>query len=175
MMSNSSLNPLIQIKTLINEINDYISKINDIITQVNDIVNQNQSQNESYNYNINFDSIRQKIHKRKNYMNKIEFRQISNDLGSNYYSDEISSSKNWLNIKFLHLSGHFTYISIDGNRTMNELFNLYCEKNDRFDLVNNYDKHFEFIYNVNKLNNFKNKKIFDIIKGKSTITVLEKS
>ena len=175
MKSNSSLNPFIQIKTLINEINDYISKINDIITQVNDIVNQNQSQNESYNYNINFDSIRQKIHKRKNYMNKIEFRQISNDLGSNYYSDEISSSKNWLNIKFLHLSGHFTYISIDGNKTKNELFNLYCEKNERSDLVNNYDNHYQFIYNVNKLNNYKSKKIFEMIKGKSTITVLEDS
>ena len=42
MKSNSSLNPFIQIKTLINEINDYIYKINDIITQVNDIIAQNQ-------------------------------------------------------------------------------------------------------------------------------------
>ena len=175
MKSNSSLNPFIQIKTLINEINDYIYKINDIIIQVNDIIAQNQSQNESYNYNINFDSLKRKINRRKNFRNKIEYNQAFNDISNNFFSDDINNSINWLNVNFIHLSGHITYISIDGNKTMNELFNLYCEKNERSDLVNNYDNHYQFIYNVNKLNNYKSKKIFEMIKGKSTITVLEDS
>ena len=42
------------------------------------------------------------------------------------------------------------------NSTINNVLNFYCQQINRPELINNYDKEFQFIYNSQLLNSFKN-------------------
>ena len=62
---------------------------------------------------------------------------------------------------------------MDENETINELLNEYCKRDNRFDLVNNYDNYIKFVYNaMTILNQFKTNKIKEIINGELAIIIV---
>ena len=64
---------------------------------------------------------------------------------------------------------------MDDNKTFNDLLNQYYRKDNRFELVNNYDDNIIFNYNAGTiLNKLKTSKIKDIIKAElATVIVTE--
>ena len=80
-----------------------------------------------------------------------------------------------ITFSFIKENGAKIFLSIDENKTINELLNEYYKKDNRFDLVNNYDNYIKFNYNAGCiLNKFKTKKIKDIInRDIATIIVFE--
>ena len=170
---NNIINPFYQIQNLLNEVNAYVYKINQIILQINNIINLNLNNNNSNNFLFN-----NRINKANNLINMNNFMNMMNQMNNNMNDDILINKKkeniNYAKVTFIKVNGPKTELSIDNNKTVNELLNIYFQKNNRFEFIDNYEKNFVFLFNAIFLNEKKNEIIKDMnIRNHSVITVIE--
>ena len=80
-----------------------------------------------------------------------------------------------MNAIFKRNNGLDVLITIDNNQTIDKLIEYYFVKINRPDLIDNYNKKFEFIYNAKEINKVPEQKIKTILRGTNLIiTVIEK-
>ena len=163
-------NPFNQIQLLLIELSNHVSKINEIIIQMNNAMNQiNLSMNNQFNNQLN---------DMNNFINMMNMNMNMNPINCNI--NDINKKENdeiFFNFRFKNPSifNVYTSVSIEENKTINDLLNEYFRKNNRFDCIDNYDKNISFIYNSENINSFKNKKIKDYFKNPNgnSIDVIE--
>ena len=159
-MQNNS-NNVNQLQILLNQLSNHINKINEIIIQMNIIINQmnlpmiNQLNNIMNNHvkNINY---------LKNMGNDINFNFNFNQ---NYERDnfQILNPEDIYNITFDHSNGSKFNIIVDKNKTIGELIEIYFKKVGKPEIINNYINKYFFECNSQNLNNYKEKKIKDML------------
>ena len=164
---NNALNPFGQIQYLLNEINGHVYKINEIINQMNSLLNQMN--------NPMFNQINDHINNMNNLMNELNKNNMNYQMNNFNNSIQKHNVKDnfYINAVFNKQSGETTFISIDENKTIKELLNVYFYKNNRPDLVDNYDNKFKFFYNAQNLANKKEKIIKNYLGNPDTISVQE--
>ena len=167
------INPFYQIQNLLNEVNAYVYKINQIILQINNIINLNLNNNNSSNFLSH-----NKTNEENNFINMNIFNNMMNQMNNNMNNDILNNKKkddiDYINVNFIKDNGQKTLLSIDNNKTINELLNMYCQKNNRFELIDNYDQYLAFLFNAEVLNKKKNKIIKDMGIRDHSIIVIEK-
>ena len=80
-----------------------------------------------------------------------------------------------MNIQFIHLNGFKVFVQIKKEQTINELINLYLQKIEMPNLMNNYKEKCYFIFNGKDLYNLNTKKVGEIFYDFAKINVYEKS
>ena len=158
MINNNYQESFNQIQFLLNQLNNYVYKFNELIMQINNLMNLLNNQ---LNYQIN---------KSNNSMNMMNLNQIN----MKDFSNKENNNKTYFTFKFESLKGN-SYLSLDGNKTINDLINEYFRKINKFEYINNYDKKFTFLYNSKKINSCKDSKIdkYFILIGPHSIFVNE--
>ena len=162
---NENQNPFYQIQFLLNELQSHITKINEIIMKMNMEVNKinNPILNQYY----------MQMNNMNNFMNNMN-NMNNNPMNFNLNMDnKLFEDIRKISFVFRKDNGNKIFLSIDENKTINELLNEYCKKDNRFDLVNNYDNFIYFDYNAGIiLNKYKTSKIKDIIKGELATVIM---
>ena len=105
------------------------------------------------------------------------FQIINNNISHSQNIDikKDSINKIYVNAIFKRNNGPDVLIIIDNNQTIDKLIEYYFVKINRPDLIDNYNKKFEFIYNAKEINKVPEQKIKTISKGTNLIiTVIEK-
>ena len=82
-------------------------------------------------------------------------------------SFKIKENKFMHNVQFVESTGIKYLISIEEDKTLNELLNEYCRKSNKFDLVDNYDDYINFIYNASVINKQKNQQIKELFQRRT--------
>ena len=149
--------PFIQVQYLLNDLKLQINKVNEIINQMNIII-VNQINNQNMN------QCNMQLNDMINYMNMINNNQMNFNINNNNFFAEKREAL-YCNISFVEDNGNKTFISIDIEKTINDLLNEFCRKNNCLNLLDNYDKHFIFFFDAKKLNQKKEEKIKNIIRG----------
>ena len=150
MNDNNNISPFSQIQMLLNELNNHVKIINELVLQMMNLIsiqmnNQFQDQYNQMNYLMN---------------------QFNLNMNNNNPLLE-NNNKILFNFRFHNSNKEpFNYsLSIDPNKTINELFNEYFRKINRLENINNYNEKYDFIYNASILNYLKEKKINEIFKN----------
>ena len=134
MINNNYQESFNQIQYLLNQLNNYVYKFNELIMQINNLMNLLNNQ---LNYQIN---------KSNNSMNMMNLNQIN----MKDFSNKENNNKTYFTFKFESLKGN-SYLSLDGNKTINDLINEYFRKINRFEYIDNYDKNFLYYIILKKL------------------------
>ena len=160
-------NNITQLQFLLNELNNYVIKVNDIITQMYNVLNQlNNPIPNQFNNQMN---------NMENFMNMMNMNQMNFNLNMNNNNlnlEDKNEQITYCNILFNN-SNTRTLISMDINKTINELLNEYLKRINKIDLIDNYDNKFSFIYNANKLNDNKDSKIKNFFDKLAEIYVVQ--
>ena len=160
-------NNITQLQFLLNELNNYVIKVNDIITQMYNVINQlNNSIPNQFNNQMN---------SMENFMNMMNMNQMNFNLNinnNNLNLEDKNEQITYCNVLFNN-SNTKTLISMDVNKTINELLNEYLKKINKIELINNYDNKIFFNYNAQQLNDKKDSKIKDVFDKLAEIYVLQ--
>ena len=157
-------NSFFQIQNLMTQLSNYVSKVNEIIFEINNIMNQlNNNNNLNILNNNNFMGMN----------NQHDINNNFNNILNDSFKENIEIEKpidiifkgNYINSNAL--------IQVRKSQTINELLNSYFQKIQSPNFINNYDKYFFFIYNLDNLVNKKEKKVGDILRDKCSIKVEE--
>ena len=173
-MIQNNQNHYYQLQSLLTQISNHVNQINGIIMEMNNLINQinNPMDNPMINQMNNL------MNSMNNYMNiKGQINYNNNNL--NYIFKEENKEKidlNYiLNIQFIHLNGFKVFVQIKKEQTINELINLYLQKIEMPNLMNNYKEKCYFIFNGKDLYNLNTKKVGEIFYDFAKINVYEKS
>ena len=148
---NNSFN---QIQFLLNELNNYAYKINEYIMQFNNIMNQIM-----ITLNNQFNEQNKIINKPMNMMDissiKLNMNNVPNYVNNNdiFFSFQLRDS-----------SGN-TFLQLNGNKTINDLINDYLRKKNKIEYINNYDTKFNFLFNAQTIQPFKNIQLKDFFRS----------
>ena len=159
-------NNLNQLQNLLLQVNNHINQINAIIIQMNNLINQ-------INNPINMPMLNQM----NNLMNSMNnYKNFGNQINYNNNIDySFKENKEIMNITFKFTRHESLLIQIKGNETINELINLYLQKINMPNLMNNYEDKLHFCYNGKLLENLKEKKVKEILNDICCINVIEKN
>ena len=130
--------PFIQVQYLLNDLKLHINKVYEIFNQMNTII-VNQINNQNMN------QCNMQLNDMINYMNMINNNQMNFNINNNNFFGEKREAF-YYNISFVEDNGNKTFISIDIKKTINDLLNEFYRKNNCLNLLDNYDKHFIFVF-----------------------------
>ena len=133
------------------ELSNYIYKINEIILQINNLMNQN---------NFLMANQMNNLMKQMNDINNIN--NFGNNNNFNHNFEFLYNPKDLYNFVFQDDDGNSTIITINKNKTINELLNAYFQKIGKIEYINNYNK-IRFQYNYDNLVDIKEKQISKIL------------
>ena len=172
-MENNLQNAFFQIQNLLNELNTHLYKVNEIFFQMNNIIKQ---------INIPMiNEINNKIIKMNNNMGEIMNNQIYNNMNNIQFQNQLNKEKiNFdeniqIGFRFKKPDADF-FININKKKTINELLNLFLKKINKTEYIDNYKDYFTFLFNAEDIQEYKNKKIEEVIlKQNMLITVITTS
>ena len=156
---NMNENPFSKIQILLSELSLHINRINEIILQMNLVLNE-------MNYPIN-NQFNIQMNEMNKFMDMMNVNQMNFNNNAMDNSFKIKENKFMHNVQFVESTGIKYLISIEEDKTINELLNEYCRKSNKFDLVDNYDDYINFIHNASVINKQKNQQIKELFQRRS--------
>ena len=167
----SNQNYFFELQNLLTQITNHVNQINGIIIQMKNIMNliTNPMLNQmSINMNL--------MNSNMNFGNRINYNNNINDFLINVNEENTDLIKN-MNIIFICPTDkkNNSSVTISPNQTINELINLYLEKIEMPNLINNYRDKLNFIYNGKSLLDYKEIKVGEYLQDGIRVTVFERN
>ena len=167
----SNQNYFFELQNLLIQINNHVYQISGIIMQMKNIMNliNNPMMNQM---NINMKLMNSNI----NFGNQINYNKNINDFLIKGNKENIDLIKK-MSIIFICPTDkkNNSSVTISPNQTINELINLYLEKIEMPNLINNYRDKLNFIYNGKSLLDYKEKKVGEYLQDGIRVTVFERN
>ena len=151
MMNNFQNNSINQLPGLLTQLSNYMFKINEIILEMNNIIN--------FHLNVSNNNL---VNQMNNFIN---FNQNLNPI----YKQE---KKNYINVLFIDtFNDTKVNVFVEDDSTEFDIIKVYLNKINRPDLIIDFEKELNFLFNENKFG-FKNKIISDRLRNGCQIKVV---